>query len=213
MKLTVHQFVTLDGVVQSPGAPGEDTSGGFGLGGWVAPFSDDDFREIVDSWFAKAAAFALGRGTYQIFQPYWSLVTDPDHTVAGPLNALPKYVASRTLTGVEWAGAELLQVDAVERLAQLRAQPGGELQVHGSRGLAAGLRDADLVDEYRLIVIPVVLGSGKRLFAEGGAPGGFDVVTSRTTPSGAVYLELRPSDLELRSVELAPGTEELFGRG
>ena len=184
MRLTLTQFVTLDGVMQAPGGRSEDPSGGFEHGGWSFPYADDDFGRAVGGWFGQADAFLLGRRTYEIFSTHWPRVTDPDDPIAGPLNRLPKYVASRTLDAVSWNGAELIRGDVAERVAELKTAPGRELQVHGSGGLAQTLMAHGLIDEYRLIVYPVTLGSGRRLFAEGTRPAALRLVESTPTSTG-----------------------------
>ncbi len=205
MRLTVHEFLTLDGVMQGPGGPTEDPSGGFDRGGWIVPYSDDpDFNAIVTSWFDRAGHLLLGRTTYSLMAPYWPQITDPDNPVAAALNTLPKHVVSTSLTEAPWGPSEIIGDDVVERIRTLKelsvpgpggTPGGGELQVHGSHGLARFLHDAGLVDEYRLLTFPVVVGGGKRLFDEGAAPAGFEVVRTRTTSRGAVYQELAVSAL------------------
>jgi dihydrofolate reductase len=190
MRLTLHTFVTLDGVMQGPGRTDEDTSGGFEHGGWLVPYADEEFGGIVDSWFRRVDAFLLGRTTYELFHEYWPQVTDPGDIVAEKLRELPKYVVSTTLTSADWQHTTVL--DGVDAVRELKRQPGGELQVHGSRGLAGALHAAGLVDEYRLMVFPVVLGQGKRLFTDGMPASGFTVTESRTTSGGITYLALTP---------------------
>lgn len=193
MELTVTTFVTMDGVMQGPGGAKEDTSNGFDQGGWMVPFVNQDFGEIVDAWFAGADEFLLGRTTYEMMFPYWSRVTDPDEPVAQKLNNLPKHVVSRTLRSPEWANSSVVDGDVVEAVKALKDRSGGELQVHGSAQLVQTLNQHNLVDEYRLLVVPVVLGTGKRLFGDGTVPTAFKTVEHRTTSTGAVALTLRPT--------------------
>ncbi|HZB31764.1 MAG TPA: dihydrofolate reductase family protein [Streptosporangiaceae bacterium] len=185
MKLTVTTFLTLDGVMQAPGAPEEDPSEGFGFGGWMVPYMDDaEFGPAVDAWFATADAFLLGRKTYEIFAGYWPQVTDENEPVARALNSLPKYVASTTLDRVEWNNSTLLDKDVVAAVTELKNRPGRDLQVHGSGDLAQTLIENDLVDEFRLFIYPVVLGRGKRLFGAGTVPAALRLVGAKTTAAG-----------------------------
>ena len=207
MELIVHEFITVDGVVQGPGGADEDTTGGFTRGGWIVPFADEDFGAIVTGWFGRAEAILLGRTTYSLMQPYWSQVTDPDNLVAAKLNGLPKYVASSTLRDPAWPNTVVLSGDVIGQVKQLKQQPGGELQVHGSCGLARSLHQAGLIDEYRLLVAPVTVGAGKRLFTEDAPATGYTVVDSRTTGRGAVYSALRPAPFEAGMVEVVEGRE------
>jgi dihydrofolate reductase len=193
MRLTMHTFLTLDGVMQAPGGPGEDDDGGFEHGGWSFPYGDDDFGAAVVGWFANADAFLLGRKTYQIFAGHWPNVTDPNDPIAGKLNALPKYVASTTLDSVGWNNSALLGGDVVAEVAKLKEQPGNELQVHGSGKLAHTLIDHDLVDEYRLLFFPVHLGSGKKLFRDGGKPAALKLISSTTTSTGVIIATYQPA--------------------
>jgi dihydrofolate reductase len=186
MKLTVTTFVSLDGVYQAPGGPEEDRTGAFELGGWSFPYADEDFGRIVTGWFEQADAFLLGRRTYDIFAAFWPQVTEAADPVASRLNSLPKYVASRTLESVGWQGSELLRGEVPEAVARLKARPGRELQVHGSGDLLQTLMAHGLVDEHRLFIYPVVLGSGRRLFREGAPPRSLELVEATTTSTGVV---------------------------
>jgi dihydrofolate reductase len=192
MRLTIQTFLTLDGVMQAPGGPDEDTEGGFTHGGWSFPYGDEDSGQAIVDWFGKADAFLLGRRTYEIFAGYWPKVADEDNPIASKLNSLPKYVASTTLGSVDWEHSSLLGGDVVGEIEKLKEQPGEELQVHGSGGLARTLMEHDLIDEYRLFVIPVHLGSGKKLFRDGARPAALKLTGTRTTGSGVVIATYEP---------------------
>jgi dihydrofolate reductase len=193
MRLTITTFLSLDGVMQAPGGPEEDRSNGFEYGGWLVPFVDEDMNRYVSEWFAQAGAFLFGRKTYEIMAAYWPRVTDENDPVAGPMNRLPKYVASGTLDRLDWANSHLITGDVVEEVTKLKQQPGGELQVHGSGELARTLIDHNLIDEYRLWIYPVVLGAGKRLFAEGVTPTALRLVDTRATSTGVAVHSYQPT--------------------
>ncbi|MFE1902199.1 dihydrofolate reductase family protein [Streptomyces gardneri] len=182
--LSLTQFLTLDGVHQAPGGPQEDPSGGFEHGGWSVPYGDEDFGQFMNEVFTRPTAFLLGRRTYEIFAGYWPKQTDPDDPVAGKLNALPKYVATTTLTSADWAGTTLLRGDVAKEVAGLKGSLDGEIQMHGSGGLARTLLDHDLIDTLHLLVFPVILGAGRRLFSDGVRPTAFRHTAARTTGSG-----------------------------
>lgn len=190
-RLTMTAFVTLDGIMQAPGRPGEDPSGGFRHGGWAIPLVDEDFGKFITDRFSRAGGFLLGRGTYEIFADHWPRVTDPADPVAGALNRLPKYVASRTLDRLEWDGSVLIR-DVPAEVARLKAQEGPEIQVHGSPGLAQTLLTHGLIDELHLLEFPVALGTGKRLFGSGTVPTAFDLISTQITSRGVVIRALRP---------------------
>lgn len=185
-KLVVGAFLTLDGVVQAPGGPNEDRDGDFEHGGWLVPFFDDDLLAAATEWTKQAGAFLLGRRTYEIFAGSWPNSTDPADEVATALNTRPKHVASRTLTELAWNNSRLLEGDVPDAVARLRAEEGGEIQVHGSGNLIQTLLKHDLVDTMRLWHFPVVIGTGKRLFGEGTIPLSFRLVETQITPMGAV---------------------------
>nr|WP_255364680.1 dihydrofolate reductase family protein [Alloactinosynnema sp. L-07] len=209
IKLTVHTFVSFDGVMQGPGAPEEDPSGGFTLGGWLVPHVDDDFGRVVDHWFGHADEILLGRSTYDMMYPFWSQITEPDNVVATKLNMLPKHVVSTTLTDPAWNNTTVIASDVVAAVAALKDRPGRELQVHGSWRLVRTLHDAGLVDEYRVLVFPVVLGMGKRLFPEGATPSGLTLVHSEATSTGVTYHVLLPRPLTAGTITIEDGAEVL----
>lgn len=185
MRLTITTFLTVDGVMQSPGGPDEDRAGGFDLGGWLAPHFDETVGEYVDQIFERVDAFLLGRRTYDIFAGYWPHITDPaQESIAGPLNRLPKYVATTQRDELTWSGAQRLEGTLATAVAALKARPGRELQVHGSGALAQSLMAEGLIDAYHLLIFPVVLGQGQRLFADGVPPAGLRLAGSRTSGSG-----------------------------
>ncbi len=189
-ELTITTFVTLDGVMQAPGAPDEDTSGNFPHGGWVFPLADEDFGKTMEEIFSKADAFLLGRTTYDIFSAYWPRITDPHNLIASKLNALPKFVASRTQTRFSWNPTSHVQ-DVAKGVADLKKRFSREVQVHGSCGLAQTLIQSDLIDEYRLLTFPITLGAGKRFFGTGTVPATLQLVRSRTTSKGVVISTYR----------------------
>jgi dihydrofolate reductase len=187
------EFLSLDGVTQGPGAPDEDTSDGFTEGGWFVPHLDDTFLRMVTTWVRDADAFLLGRRTYENFARDWPKATDPDDEVARQLNGRPKFVASQTLTTGDWAPTTVLSGDVAAQVAELKQRPGRELQIHGSARLAQSLLAAGLIDELRLIIAPVVVGTGRRLFPDGGAPAGLRLTGTETTPGGLAVHTYEPA--------------------
>lgn len=190
-ELTMTTFLSLDGVMQAPGGPGEDESGSFPYGGWLVPHADADMGKAMVEIFTKADAFLLGRTTYDIFSAYWPRITDPNDLIASKLNSLPKFVASRTRSTFNWNKTTLVR-DVVKEAAEIKLRYGCEVQVHGSCGLAQTLSENDLVDEYRLLIFPVLLGTGKRLFGSGAVPRTLKLVRSSTTSTGVVVSVYRP---------------------
>ena len=160
-KIVTAAFVSLDGVMQAPGGPDEDPTGGFEHGGWLAPLWDDVTATAVDKLFSTPFDLLLGRRTYEIFEAYWPYQPD-DHPIAKTLNAAKKYVASRTLTTLHWNNSTLLHGDVVSAIIALKTQPGHDLQIIGSGNLIQTLQAASLIDEYNVWTFPVVLGRGKR---------------------------------------------------
>jgi dihydrofolate reductase len=185
VKLIVGAFVTLDGVMQAPGGPEEDRSGGFAHGGWLVPFFDETMGRAMTEWIARADGLLLGRKTYEIFAGYWPHITGED-PIAAKLNSVRKHVASRTLDRVEWNNATLIRGDVVDVVKRLKREPGNELQVHGSGDLIQTLLEHDVIDGFRLWIFPVLLGTGKRLFASGTVPRRLELVDTLTTSTGVV---------------------------
>jgi dihydrofolate reductase len=194
MKLTLTQFVTLDGVYQGPGSPDEDTTDGFTRGGWMVPHMDQTFLGIAAGWLERAGALLLGRRTYEAFAMAWPQNDDPNDPFAVRMNSLPKYVASHTISETPWTPAIVLGGDVVAQVAELKAQPGDELQIHGSARLSQSLLAAGLIDEIRLVITPTVLGQGRRLFPDEGPAVGMRVTQSSTTPGGLTILVVEATE-------------------
>jgi len=192
-KLIVGTFLTLDGVMQAPGDSQEDTEGDFKHGGWQVPLFDEDAGRIIGESIAATDALLLGRVTYQIFAGFWPTAPDDD-PIAKKLNSVPKYVVSTTLKKVEWNNSTLIKGNVAEEVAKLKQQPGSVfISVTGSGKLAQTLMKHDLVDEYSLLIHPVVLGSGKHLFEGGIVPLNLKLVDTKTTGSGIVILTYVPA--------------------
>jgi dihydrofolate reductase len=189
-ELTVTTFVSVDGVMQAPGAPKEDTAGDFRHGGWVFPHADPDMGSIVVDIFSRADAFLLGRGTYDIFAAHWPRVTDPNDPIAARLNALPKHVASRSRADFPWQNTSPVR-DVTAEVVALKERYAREIQVHGSAGLLQTLLGQNLIDELRVLTFPVILGTGKRLFAAAAAPGTLTLKDFRVSGKGVVYCAYR----------------------
>ncbi len=179
-KIIVLSFMSLDGVVQAPGGPEEDTSGGFKYGGWVFSYFDEEVGKVMGEQMSKQSDLLLGRKTFEIFASYW-----PQHEDAWPgINSVRKYVASNTLSEHEWNNSVFLNGDVVDQIKSLKQQDGPDLQVHGSANLIQTLLKNDLVDELWLKIFPLTLGSGKRLFQTGAIPAKFRLFESKVTPGG-----------------------------
>ncbi|PWI17998.1 deaminase [Streptomyces sp. Act143] len=191
-KIIICTFLTLDGVMQAPGGPDEDAASGFEHGGWQKPVTDDEVGMAVSNWYDPADAMLLGRKTYDIFASYWPNA-DPANPFTHRMNAMRKYVASRTLTSLKWQNSTLLEGDVADAVRELKASDGGNINVVGSGDLAQTLMRHDLVDEYRLTIHPVIIGTGKRLFADGAIPTALQPVDVSTTKSGTVVGIYRPS--------------------
>jgi len=189
--LRVIEFLSLDGVLQSPGAPDEDTEGGFQHGGWQRPYFDDVLGATAAEGMAATDAYLFGRKTYDKMAAHWPTAPDDD-PYARHLNTTPKYVASTTLQRVEWQNSTLIEGDVADAVAELKEQPGQNIAVLGSGQLVQTLIEHDLVDEYFLAVFPIVLGSGKRLFREADRARRLSLVDSKATSTGGVMLTYRP---------------------
>ncbi len=183
-KIIVSTMMSLDGVMQAPGGPEEDPSGGFDQGGWTFNYWDDRMNESMAESMAKPFDLLLGRKTYEIFAAYWPHATE--EAVAGPLNAATKYVVSTTLPTADWPPSVLIKGDVVEQITRLKQEDGPELQVLGSSQLIQTLIAHDLVDEYRLMIFPMLLGRGKRLFGDGAIPAGLRLIDTRTSTTGVI---------------------------
>jgi dihydrofolate reductase len=186
-KVVVNEFMSLDAVVQAPGGADEDTSGGFEHGGWHLRYFDDISQRSVVENLAAAGGFLLGRRTYEIFAAYWPNAPEEEQVVARPLNTQPKYVASTTLTEpLEWQNSTVLEGDVAEAVRALKQEDGDDLHVIGSTELVQTLIEHDLVDEFRVMIDPVVLGGGKRIFRDDGALRPLRLVDSQVTTTGAI---------------------------
>jgi dihydrofolate reductase len=195
MKLTTTPMVTVDGVMQGLGGPNEDRRGGFERGGWVTPYADTEGMAFLNEVYGRADAFLFGRRTYEIFADSWGTWDDPgDSPIWTALNTRPKYVASTTPFDPKWANTNVLSGDVAAAIGELKAKPGGELQVHGSGVLVRWLFDKDLVDEINLLTMPVVVGQGTRLFPHTGPDMALELVGSQAvTPSGVTIQVYRPA--------------------
>ena len=205
-KLIVLSFITLDGVMQAPGGPGEDDSGGFKYGGWSVGYFDDFLGNVMTEQMGHPFDLLLGRKTYDIFAAYWPQVKD--ETGAG-INRAKKYVVSHRPVNLDWKTTVPISGDVAGKISQLKKDDGPEIQVHGSGNLIQTLLKNDLVDEFWLKTFPVALGSGKRLFAEGTMPAGFTLKESRTSPTGVIVSSYAPAgDVKIGSFELTPSGQE-----
>jgi dihydrofolate reductase len=194
MKLTTQTQVTVDGVMQgNGGASDEDRRGGFERGGWAMGVFDDETMTFITETYQRADAFLFGRRTYDVFAPYWGAMDRGSHPIADALNTKPKYLASTTLTDPQWADTTVLSGDLAAAIGELKAKPAGELQVHGSGALIRWLLDHDLVDEIQLLIVPVVLGQGTRLFPDTGPDIALDLVESRADSKGVTIQVYRPA--------------------
>lgn len=201
--LAANTFISLDGVMQAAGGPDEDPTGGFTLGGWAVNYFDEEMIEQM----AKSNPYELllGRGTYDIFAAHWPYDEGP---IANHLNSTRKYIASRTLEKVEWNNSTLIRGDVADYVRKLKSQDGPEIQVHGSPGLIQTLLEHDLIDEYRLWIFPVVVGTGKRFFGDGVVPGALKLVSGRVSSTGVtINTYERAGDIEVGDTEFEQPSE------
>ena len=212
-KLNVVSFITLDGVMQAPGGPEEDPTGGFRHGGWVAGYFDNFLGKVMVKQMSKSFDLLLGRKTYEIWAAHWPYVNTNEDPIAAGINNARKYVASKTLTKLEWSNSELIKGDLVKEVKKLKNQDGPEIQVHGSADLIQTLLKHDLVDELRLKIFPITLGVGKRLFAEGTIPVGYKLLESEVSPSGVIVATYgRTGEVKTGSFALETPTEVELAR-
>jgi dihydrofolate reductase len=206
--LAVNTFVSLDGVMQAPGGPAEDPTGGFALGGWAVNYFDDEMMATI----AESGPYELllGRGTYEIFAAHWPYDEGP---IADHLNGTRKHVASTTLDVVEWNNSTLIKGDVADYVKDLKRGDGPEIQVHGSPGLIQTLLEHDLIDEYRLWIFPVVVGPGKRLFGDGTGPGALELRSSKVSSTGVtINTYERAGDIEIGEMDFEEPTEAELAR-
>jgi dihydrofolate reductase len=212
-KVVVLSFITLDGVMQAPGGPEEDPTGGFKHEGWVVGSFDDFLLKVMVKQTSKPFNLLLGRKTYEIFAAYWPYVNSSEDPFAAKLNNAKKYVASKTLTKLDWNNSELIDGDVPEGIKRIKEQDGPEIQIHGSGNLIQTLLKHDLVDELWLKIFPVTIGSGKRLFAEGTIPAAFKLLESETSPSGVIIASYgRAGEVKTGSLGLETPSEAELAR-
>src|SRR6185437_16060528 len=212
-KLIVLSFITLDNVMQAPGGPEEDPTGGFEHGGWLFGYSDDFLLNVMIKRMSKPFGLLLGRRTYEIFAAYWPYVNADQNPFAAKLNNAKKYVASKTMTKLDWNNSELINGDVPERIKRIKEQDGPEIQVHGSSNLVQTLLKYDLVEELWLKIFPITLSTGKRLFAEGTIPAGFKLLESRISPSGVIIANYeRAGEIKVGSLGLEKPSEAELDR-
>lgn len=211
-RLIVSTFASLDGIMQAPGGPEEDPTGGFALGGWIVGYGDDSMDISASGFDGKDRELVLGRRTYEIFEAFWPYQPE-DHPIAKTLNAAKKYVATRTLTMLHWNNSTLLRGDVVSAIIALKAQPGPDLQMIGSGNLIQTLQAASLIDEYNVWTFPVVLGRGKRLFTETAKPSALRLVRSQVSTTGVVMSTYVPGcDIRPGSFASAEPSEKELAR-
>ncbi len=207
-RIIVATFISLDGVMQAPGGPEEDPTGGFTLGGWTAPYFDEALGASLGEIFGRPFDLLLGRKTYDIFAAHWPHVTDPKDPIAGVFNRVTKYVASRSNPKLTWQNSRLLGKDTVASLKKLKGEDGSDLLVQGSSELLQTLWRNGLIDEFSVLVFPLVLGKGKRLFPDGAVQAGLKLVRAQSYPTGVIVATYRPDGaVKTGSFQLAEPSE------
>lgn len=210
-KLIVNTFMTLDGVMQAPGGPPEDPTGGFTHGGWSVNYWDEVMGQTMGEYMATPSELLLGRKTYEIFAAHWPYSTE--EPTASQLNNSKKYVASRTLINAHWKNASVIKGDVVQEIKTLKGQDGPDLSVQGSSNLIQTLLKHNLIDEYRLWIFPVVIGNGKRLFGQGTVPSGLKLIDCKTSSTGVIMAVYQPAgELKVGTFELASPSEAEIAR-
>jgi len=212
-KIIVATFISLDGVMQAPGGPREDPTGGFALGGWTAPLFDEALGASLGEIFGRPFDLLLGRKTYDIFAAHWPYVADPNDPIAGVFNQATKYVASRSNPKLTWRNSQALGEDVVASLKKLKGEDGRDLLVQGSSDLLQTLWKNGLIDEFSVLIFPVVLGRGKRLFGDGAIPAGLKLVKSQSYPTGVIVASYQPDGaVKTGDFQLAEPTESELQR-
>ena len=213
-RIIVTSFVSLDGVMQAPGGPQEDPAGGFKFGGWTAPHFDQELGASMGQIFGRPFDLLLGRKTYDIFAAHWPFVTDANDPIAGIFNGVTKYVASRKSPKLAWRNSQLLGEDVVASLKELKSGDGPDLLVQGSSDFLQTLWKNGLVDEFSVLIFPLVLGKGKRLFGDGAVPAGLKLVKSQSYPTGVIVANYVPAgEVKIGDFQLAePSGAELERR-
>jgi dihydrofolate reductase len=213
-RIILATFTSLDGVMQAPGGPQEDPTEGFALGGWTAPYFDEALGASLGEIFGRPFDLLLGRKTYDIFAGHWPYVTDPNDPIASVFNRITKYVASRSTPALSWQNSQLLGKDVVQSLKKLKSEDGPDLLVQGSSDFLQTLWQNRLVDEFSVLIFPVILGKGKRLFGNGAAPSGLKLVKSTSYPTGVIVANYQPAgEVKIGDFQLAePSAAELERR-
>jgi dihydrofolate reductase len=207
-RIIVAAFTSLDGVMQAPGGPTEDPTGGFTLGGWTAPHFDEALGSAMGQIFGRPFDLLLGRKTYDIFAAHWPYVADPNDPIAGIFNQITKYVASRSRPKLTWRNSQLLGEDVVASLKQLKSEDGVDLLVQGSSNFVQTLWKNGLVDEFSVLTFPLVLGKGKRLFGDGAVPTGLKLIKAQSYPNGVIVANYAPDGaVKTGSFQLAEPSE------